>query len=429
MRVLLIQPPDKGDGMTRLYPRGYTEKARSVLPPLGLLSLAAHLKQRHDVYVVDMDLPGYSVETVLPGLLQSFNPDIVGVTAVIGLWASALDVLRMAKKCDPTIYTVVGGPNPTYYPEETLSHEDVDYVIVGNGQKPLMTLCDKIESSQFGEKIENCFIRGVPHDSFDCIYSQEYNTNKFPYPDRRFTQYQLYHVPFCPENPTTTAITSMGCPYRCIFCTQNRPPIQKRTIGSILDEMEDIQRLGIKSILFQDELLTLNKHRVKELCEGIIDRKIQLHWSAKSRVDKIRPWMPSLMKKAGCFNIHFGIESGNDATLARMDKCYVRMDVLEAVIAVKTAGLSCTGNFMLAYPGETEVDILNTIAFAKTLDLDVSQFSLTIDSPGSLLFEQARDAGRVYGDYFSDYTAHPDPANSGIPLEHFSFSSHRRCTP
>jgi radical SAM superfamily enzyme YgiQ (UPF0313 family) len=217
-------------------------------------------------------------------------------------------------------------------------------------------------------------------------------------------------------------ITSMGCPYRCAFCTTARPPLLILATKKIVEELKAIHKLGIKSVLFQDELFTANKKRVKEVCEALIDGDIRLHWTMKSRIDGIQPWMPELMKKAGCFNIHFGIESGNDDTLMRMKKGYTRDTIKKTVNLVKKAGLSVTGNFMLAYPGESEEDILQTIEFAKALDLNISQFSLTIDSPGSELFEEAIKVGRRTHNYLSEYVRHPDPDDSGLPTALFSAS-------
>ncbi len=421
MKVLLLQPPNMEESMTGLYPEGYAKKARSVFPPLGLLSLAAFLKQRHEVVVIDMILAGLTVND-LPDILKTVKPDMVGVTTILGLWSSALNIFKEVKSLEPAIRTVAGGPNATYFPAETFCHQVIDYLVVGNGQKPLMELCDQLEQGRPGVGIENCFVQGVSYDRFEVVYSEEYALDRFPFPDRTFTPYLQYSVPFCPENPSTTMITSMGCPYRCAFCTTARPPVLIRTTANIVEEMEEISRLGIKSVLFQDELFTADKKRVREVCETLIDRGIHLHWTMKSRIDGLQPWMPELLKQAGCFNIHFGIESGNDQTLAKMKKGYTRDTIINTVAFVKKAGLSVTGNFMLAYPGENEADILQTIDFAKELDLNVAQFSLTIDSPGSELFEEALHVGRRTHNYLSDYVKHPDPDNSGLPTALFAAS-------
>jgi radical SAM superfamily enzyme YgiQ (UPF0313 family) len=323
---------------------------------------------------------------------------------------------------DSSIHTVVGGPNATYFPEETFCHKEIDYLIVGNGQKPLMDLCDKLEKGETCEGIDNCFVQGASYSRFDVVQTAEYGLDQFPFPDRTFTPYMEYTVPFCPENPATTMITSMGCPYRCAFCTTVRPPLLILTTEKVVEELKAIHELGIKSVLFQDELFTADKRRVKEVCEALIDGDIRLHWTMKSRIDGIQSWMPELMKKAGCFNIHFGIESGNDDTLMRMKKGYTCDTIKKTVNLVKEAGLSVTGNFMLAYPGESDEDILQTIDFAKGLDLNISQFSLTIDSPGSELFEEAIKVGRRTHNYLSDYVRHPDPDNSDLPTALFSAS-------
>lgn len=421
MNILLIQPPDIGFDVSGLYPKGYSKQARSILPPLGLLSLAAYLKERHEVHVLDMPLLGM-VSQDLPDILGGLEPGIVGITAVIDLWPSVLDVVRKVKNYDRSILTVIGGPNATAYPEETLSHPEVDYVIVGNGQRPLMALCDALDNGEADIGIENCYTQWVDYDEFGCVYSRGYDIGNFPYPDRSFVPTREYIVPFCPENPSTTMITSMGCPYRCAFCTRRRPPVQFCDTRAVVDEMEEIEGLGIRSVLFQDELFTISKSRVRAICTDLIDRGVRLNWTVKSRADTVNPWMLELMRDAGCFNVHFGFESGNNSTLERMQKGYTRAQIVETVEMVRDADLSCTGNFMLAYPGESERDILDNIAFAKSLELDITQFSITGDTPGAPLFDEALRLGRRKKDFWSDFTAHPDPANSSIPLERWSAS-------
>jgi len=419
MKVLLIQAPNEEEVTTSIYPRAHAKKARSVMPPLGLLSLASYLKSRHDVYVVDMVLSG-ETHNDLPDLLNSIKPDIVGATAVMTLWPSVLNIFKTTKELDQSVRTVVGGPNATFYPAETLQHKDIDFLIVGNGEKPLMSLCDCLSKGGCGDGIENCYVQGISYRQFHCSYSKDYSMDNFPFPDRSFLPYRKYTVPFCPDNPSTTMVTSQGCPFKCHFCTQARPPVQFRSIDAIIDELEDIQHLGIRSVLFQDELFTIQKKRVKAICNELTKRDINLHWTIKSRIDTIDQEMLTLMKSTGCFNIHFGIESGNDKTLKRMNKGYTCAQIKQAVDMVKSEGLSCTGNFMLAYPGESEKDILETIEFAKDLSMVISQFFLTIDGPSSVLFEEAIKVGRRTHDHLRDFVK--NPFDFTTPIELFSAS-------
>jgi radical SAM superfamily enzyme YgiQ (UPF0313 family) len=406
MRILLIQPPGNQE-IPIGYKRNYSEKARSPLPPLGLLYLAGHLKKNHEVKVLDMAVSGQGIPE-LPSIINSFQPDLVGVTAVIGLWPAVVDIFNLVKKINPSIYTVVGGPNATQYPEETLAIRSIDFLITGIGQFPLMRLCNQLEQGQSGEGIENCYVQGkTSAGDYRTVYSKEYELDEFELPDREAVPFSLYRIGFCPDNPTTTMVTSMGCPFRCAFCDCHNQALQMRTAEKVVDEIAAVEKMGIKSILFQDELFTLKAERVKQICESLIKRKIKIHWSVKSRVDCLQIWMPGLMKEAGCFNIHFGIESGNDATLTRMKKGYNTDSVRRAVGMVKSAGLSCTGNFMLAYPGENETDIRNTIAFAKGLSLDLAQFSITLDLPKTELFDEALRSGRRRGNPWSEFIKHP----------------------
>jgi anaerobic magnesium-protoporphyrin IX monomethyl ester cyclase len=399
MKVLLIQPP--GEMKISIgCKRNYSE-ARSPLPPLGLLYLAGHLKKNHDVKVIDMALGQCCLSELI-----SFRPDIVGISAVIGLWPTVVDIVNLVKGVNSSIHTVVGGPNATQYPEETLSHKNIDFVITGLGQFPMMELCNQLEKGESGEGIENCYIQGMQYGTY--ITKYPHKLDEFELPDREATPFNQYQVGFCPENPTTTMVTSMGCPFKCAFCNSHNHYLEIRSAKRVVDEIEAIQKMGIKSILFEDELFTLISQRVKLICESLIERKIKVHWSVKSRVDFVQPWMLELMKEAGCFNVHFGIESGNESTLKRMKKGYNVDQIRYAVQIIKHAGLTCTSNFMLAYPGESEEDILNTISFAKSLNLDIAQFSITLDLPKTELFDEAIASGRRHGDPWSEFTRHPE---------------------
>jgi len=406
MKVLLIQPPcDKEIPIG--YKRDYSKKARSPLPPLGLLYLAGHIKKHHDVKVLDMEFLRQGI-CELPAIINSFQPELVGVPSVIGLWPTVIEIFNLVKKVNSSIYTVVGGPNATQYPEETLSFKAIDFLIVGLGQLPLMELCNQLEKGQSGVEIDNCYVQGRSYSHYETKQSKEYTLNDFELPDREAVPFSQYYVSFCPANPTTTMVTSIGCPFKCAFCDCHNHSLQLCTAEKVVDEIEVIHKMGIKSILFQDDLFTFKPQRVKQICESLIERKIGLHWSVKSRIDCIQPWMPELMKKAGCFNIHFGIESGNKATLVRMKKGYNPEQIKKAVQIVKKAGLACTGNFMLAYPGEDEKDIRNNIAFANALKLDLTQFSITLDLPRTELFDEAVKSGRYHGNPWSEFTKNPE---------------------
>jgi radical SAM superfamily enzyme YgiQ (UPF0313 family) len=407
MKILLVQPQLPEDASHLGKPNNYSTKARSPLPPLGLLYLASYLNVKHDVKVVDMMLEDLKISDI-DNIVTKYKPDIVGITSVISTWPSVIQLSERIKKIAKKIVIVVGGPNATQYPKETLHNEFIDVVITGLGQIPLSKVCNSIENGIDLTGIPNCFVKGGSQNNYGVVHNSLDSIDNFPFPDRTSVGFQNYRLPFAPENPSTTMITSMGCPYRCAFCSNvAMTKMHLCTVGNVLAELEQIASLGIKTVFFQDELFTADHVRVREICEGIVDRRLDVWWSVKSRIDKIDGDLPKIMKRAGCFNIHFGIESGNDTTLKIMKKGYDSQRILSAIHSVKSAGLSCSGNFMLAYPGESERDVYATIEFARKLELDLTQFSITQLIPGSDLFAEALHQGIISDDPWRQYTLMP----------------------
>lgn len=403
MKILLVNPHETNEiKMTK------SVEARDNLVPLGLLYIAAALKVEHDVKVVDMALLNLSTSD-LPEMLDEFQPDLIGITCVITLWGTALELVQTAKSHAPDVITVVGGPNVSKYPAETLAHKEIDYIIVGSGQKPMLELCRKLERNEDDITIRNCFSNSKVYLDFPVLNTEEYHLDNFSFPDRAALPYKRYHASITAENPTTSMISSMGCPYRCAYCSSRiEQAFQLRKESLVVDEMSEIEQLGIKSTFFQDELFTLTEKRVKTICEDILHRGINLRWMLKARTDSIKPRMIDIMKKAGCMNIHFGIESGNDITLQRMRKGYNANKVKEVISMVKSSGLQCSGNFMLAYPGEQEDDVLRTIEFAASLELDMTHFGITYAIPMTELYYEGVKAGRHSGqDPWAEYTRNP----------------------
>jgi len=406
MKVLLIQPSDRFE-ISLGVPPGYSQKARNYLPPLGLLYLAAHLKQRHDVRVVDLMATKRRPESIIETLAE-FQPDLIGITTVISLWKDVLAVAGAVKRYSPGIPIAVGGANPTRYPNESLAHPEIDYVIVGTGQGPLMELCDALENERDVTHIDNCFSKKQPHRTLGPFPKLE-KLDSYPSPDRTALPPTLYSLPFCPENPTTSMMSGLGCPFKCAFCDcRLLKPVHSRSAAAVLDEIAQVCELDIRSAIFQDELFTLKPSRVMEICRGINERGLSLNWAVKSRVDCITHEIVEAMVGAGCFNIHFGIESGSPSTLHRMRKGITLDQVRNAVKLVKSSGITCTGNFMIGYPGEDEDDIRRSIDLAQELEMNVTQFFLTVDIPGTELFDEALRNGRRKADPFREYTLNPE---------------------
>lgn len=405
MKVLLINPPHELE-FSLFVLDDYNTKARSDQPPMWALYLHAYLKNRHSVEIFDMAVSNFPIDSVIKKI-DEFKPDLIGITCVIGKWNTARKLSSIIKE-QFNIKIVLGGVNPSLYPSETLNHPSIDYVVAGFGQIPLLNLCNAIENNQDTNTIEHVFtIENCDKNTKGYFFFDD--VDKYPMPDRSILNIHDYTMPIFPENPTTSMVSSFGCPFKCHFCASRwfRPLIIRKT-ENIIAEMKHIESIGVRSILFNDELFTMNTGRIHEICSQIISNNIHLNWSVRSRANLVNLEALKIMKQAGCVNIHIGIESGTNRILERMNKKLTVETIKNSVHAIKEAGLSATASFMLGYPDETKTEILGTILFAKYLELNSSQFFVVQPEPRTELYEEIKASKGLPDDIYSDFTLDPD---------------------
>ena len=197
-------------------------------------------------------------------------------------------------------------------------------------------------------------------------------------------------------------VTSLGCPYTCEFCEAGRTTYNPRAPETVLQEIEECYyKYGIREIDIFDYLFTAAKERVWEICRGIQQRKLDISWSCRSRVDTVDEVLLKEMKKAGCSRIYFGLESGNQEILNRVNK-KISLDNIKDVIGIcRGLEIKSLGFFLIGSPGETKETVKNTLKFAKSLDLDYVQFSKCLAKPlTSLWKEMVEKSGRDYWKYW-----------------------------
>jgi anaerobic magnesium-protoporphyrin IX monomethyl ester cyclase len=205
----------------------------------------------------------------------------------------------------------------------------------------------------------------------------------------------------CKRRPQATMITSRGCPYHCAFCDRsvfgNRP--RTRTPPNVVDEMELLAReYGAREIRFWDDMFNINSQRVMGICEEILSRRLDIPWTCQARAGHMSPPVLEAMAKAGCWQVDYGIESGNQTVLNTIMKGQTLDQVERVVKMTRKAGIGVRGFFMLALPGETESTLCDTIEFAKRLDLTSAVFHITTPFPGTTLYDIARKSGELRSD-------------------------------
>lgn len=405
MKILLVYPPVR-DEVASFLPHLEDKEGVGYKPPLGILYIAAYLKEKtnHDVKVLDCNVLRYSYEDVLREV-ESYRPDIVGVTAWTDLWFSVNNVLRLVKEKHPKIFLVAGGPHVSCFPEETLKYSSADAVIVGDGEYPMSVLAECVE--------KNVRPNGIPgiHFKEHGVHAEKYYIEKhldsLPLPQRTMLPYKRYTALLGKGGLVTTMITSRGCPYRCTFCKLNFQKTLCRSAQNVLSEIEEIVKLGIKEIEIYDDTFTWSHERVVEICKGIIDRKLDIRWAVRDRVSNANEDTLKWMKKAGCTRIHYGIESGSASILKSLKKNITLEQAANSVSLAKKEGFEVLTFFMLGLPGETEEDMQKTIDFSLKLAPDYCEYSIIRPYPCTEMYSKALSDDTIPEDFWEKFAVAP----------------------
>ncbi|WEU40306.1 MAG: B12-binding domain-containing radical SAM protein [Candidatus Odinarchaeum yellowstonii] len=396
MRVCLVNPV--------VHEFGQAYDSRAAGPPLGVLYLAGVLA-REGVEVEVVDQAGeWLSDAALIDRVKRCDPDVVGFSTLTANGAVAARQAFMLKNWNPNLKIVFGGYHATINGHRVLGkYPFIDYVIRGEGEYSLPVL---VEALQKGGGVSE--IREVPgiiyRENGVIKYGAEErgvrNLDELPFPDRRLILDNDYGYISGTKMPKFTFIlTSRGCPYNCTYCscaafTKRR--INLRSVGNVLDELEEIESLGYRNVLFTDDNFTVNRRRVIEICKGIRKRKIDLNWIAEGRVDSAHFDMLKAMADAGCKIIYYGVESGNQRILDYYRKGTRVEQAVDAVEKARRAGIDIiTATFIVGAPGETLREVVDTLKFAQKLDIDFPQFNILAAIPGAKIYDDLAAAGYI----------------------------------
>jgi radical SAM superfamily enzyme YgiQ (UPF0313 family) len=207
-------------------------------------------------------------------------------------------------------------------------------------------------------------------------------------------------------HPFATMISSRGCPFQCSFCFKQffDKKSMFRTPEDVVNEMQYlVEVLGVREIMFYDDIFTMKQSRVFEICDLIRSRNLKVRWEVPTRIDLVTEKMLSAMAEAGCVRIRFGIESGDPGILAIMKKHSDIQLIEKAVRETKNAGIETFGYFIVGYLHETLQQFENTINLATRIPLDYASFYTATPLPGTGLHEDAVKSGAIPADYWSRY--------------------------
>ncbi|MHB1545642.1 MAG: B12-binding domain-containing radical SAM protein [bacterium] len=330
--------------------------------------------------------------------IEKIGADIIFITALSANIDSAIAVAAIAKKINRKTIIVMGGPHPTALPEDVLEHEDVDIVVRGEGETTSLDLVNCI--ADYGPTYKNYleFIDGISYKKDGRIFhnqarKQINNLDSIPFPARHL----LINGVLYPPSAYSLIFSSRGCPYNCIFCASKiswTRKIRYRSPQNVLDEIRQVkEKYNCKNFRFQDDTLTVNRDYLMELCNLMIQNKLNITWSCLARVDEMDKGMAKLMREAGCTTVSLGIETGSKFSM-KMIKKNINLDSVKNVISVyKKSGIITKGFFIYGFPWEDKNMIMDSLNFILKLKLDAIEASVALPLPGTELYEMVKKTG------------------------------------
>ncbi len=403
-RLAFIYPPygaiDNEPGL-RVVKENY-----GIFPSLSLLYVAGAADGAgHDCLFLDLNANPEPMDSFVDKL-KKFKPDYILYTITTYQFKENLDWARELKKAyDCPV--IVGGVHLGIYAEETMDHLGFDIGFIGEVEISLLQFleCDVMDLESFSSvpgivfKKDGKIIRTRPAHQLQ-------NVDQAHFPARHLVDNSRYHSFISKYKNFTCFISSRGCPFKCIFCEQGELKFRGRSAKSVVKELAYCyEHFKIREFDMFDSSFTISKQRVLEVCQAIIDSGLKVHWSVRSRVDCMNEEMLVMLRKAGCFRIYYGIESGNACILKTLKKDTNLNRMRDTIALTRKIGIDTFGYFMIGSPGETLETAKETIRFSKTLALDYAQFSKVTPMPATQLYSLYLQEFKE--DYWKEYIRNP----------------------
>jgi len=370
MKVLLIYPYCLED-------RLYAEDAAVV--PIGLYYVGALLKvNNYDVEILNWhDMRGKTRQ--IEAALIEKRPDVIGFSILHANRWGGIEIAKIAKRILPGVNTVFGGIGATFIWEHLLQHfPEIDYALRGEGEFPFLGLVRVIES---GREQALKQIPGLSFRKGEEVVSTPFappikDLDQIPDPARYF---QFQHV-----------TSSRGCPGNCTFCGSPRfwgRRVRFHSPEYFVTQVERLYQRGVRFFFVSDDTFTLRADRVIEICKGLIDRGIEINWAAISRVNLVNEEMLYWMRRAGCIQISYGVESGSERIRRVLGKDIKTGEINRAFSLTTAYGILARAYFIYGCPGECEETIQETLDLIDAIRPLSAIFYILDLFPGTALYE------------------------------------------
>ncbi len=400
MKILVGYPPlksDKGFPLLSQNRQFQWFNNPSIIFPIVLASAATLLKKNnYEVIWLDAIAEKTNEKTYFE-LIKKEQPDLIAFETKTPVIKQHWKFIDKLKSIFPKIKIVLMGDHVTALPEESFKKSKVDFIITGGDYDfSLLELCNHLKEN-------NGMPQGIYYREHEVIknngsFKLEHNLDELPLIDRNFCKWQNYEIEYnIKQKPFMYIMSGRDCPYgKCKFCSWPTlfPIFRVRSVNNVLDEIGIlIEKYNIKEI-FDDTGTFPSGDWLVKFCNEMIEKGYnkKIKFSCNMRVDYITDERAKLMKQAGFRLLKFGLESGNQKTLDRINKGIKVEQIRKACEICKKNGLEVHLTMMVGYPWETKNDALNTLKLAKELMLsgkaDVLQATIVIPYPGTPLYKE-----------------------------------------
>lgn len=381
---------------------------RPAMPPFGVAYVSAILrKSGYDCKLHDDNLREYT-DQQLRDLFRGHNGELraVGLTSVSTTLPQMARVARICKEELPEVPIIVGGPHARLIPADVMKIPEVDVVFTGEAELSILEYAK-------ADDLRN--VSGI-------VYRQDgqlrenpvgpylHELDEIPYPDYTLFDIAEYHTTkgIAKRHPNSYIITSRGCPFKCTFCSSKTlNPTEKKTVRfrsaeNVLGEIEMlVKKYAVRELFFSDDMFTANTKHLVGICEGMVERKLDVIWVCQTHVKGINREKLKLMKRAGCHQICFGIESGDPEIQKLIQKNIDFGRAKEVVRMTQAAGIDARCSFMFGNQHETPQTLQRTIDLARKLKPDFASFNIATPYPGTKFREWAVEHGYLVNDEYA----------------------------
>jgi anaerobic magnesium-protoporphyrin IX monomethyl ester cyclase len=363
------------------------------------------------VDVIDPTFARHPLDMIRERILRG-GYDLVGVSVMTPMLREAVYASQVAREAPSRPIVLWGGPHPTVLPEQSIAHECVDMIALGEAEE---TMRELIEHDLDPQDVDGLWYKRESQTIQNSPRMPIHDLGTLPHPARDLVDMEAYArawYSLTAASPTlrgTSVIASRGCPFSCTYCQPTLDKLfgkrlRRRPVPHVIEELRELQEVyRLDAFMLEDDTFIAHNGWATEFAQMLRQSGLRFSWGCNVRADLVvkGPHLMEEMARSGLVQVNMGIESGSQRILDEVYNKGITVDqVREAAQICKNLGLRIGGYFMLGAPGETRAEVCHTISYAARLPIDEAAFNITTPLPGTVLWDKSKElVGNTWQDF------------------------------